>query len=299
MEESLKDGNLFPTTKSSTWNYLQALGACVSGRLGRFSRTSAPHARPMKRGNNAALIELDLDPILRTTLSVHYLTKEIFEKMDEAALDLLRSLNTMVNLPLITSEGISTNRNEWIEPNEIEDSHVTGLRERVETVATLQTDLTHLHKLMSFLASPRIGTDQRQFSLTTGLYPLFVLPLRDSGDSAMDSLRRWSEILQALQGRPQPSDDCSFVSLEPVTESYGQKELDQHRGESVSNVVQDIFKEFRQLGCVTKTTHEIRLHVTDDLYSGRLGHERNLEMFISCCPGSTLIWQNAECGNFA
>ncbi|RSL44909.1 hypothetical protein CEP53_011014 [Fusarium sp. AF-6] len=298
MAESIRDSDLFSTTESFRWNYLQTLGACVSGRLGRFSRAGAPRIRPKERGNNAALIEMDLDFILRTALGEHHLTKEIFEKMDEAALDLLHSLDIMVNLNLITREGTSTNWNERIGTVESDNSQVIELKARVDTFATLQTDFTRLQKLMSFLTSRRITTDQRQFSLMTGLCPLFILPLGDSGGSTMDSLRKWIDILQTLQGRPQPHDDYSFVSLEPMAEPHGPDALDRSRGESVSNIVQDIFNEFRQLGCVKKTTHEIRLHVTDDLYSTRPGHERNIEMFISCCPGSTLIWQNAECGEF-
>ncbi|KAL6364393.1 hypothetical protein LRP88_01793 [Fusarium phalaenopsidis] len=300
MSEPPDDGQLVSITKSPGWNCLQTLGACVSGRLERFSRLGKPHDRPKKRGNDAALIEMDLDPILRAAPRVVDVTKEAFDEMDCTALNLLRSLNTMANLHLIVgeSETASTNPNGEPETLSSEENRLVGLRASVDKVVTLGVDFERLHKLMSFLVSLSTFNDQRQFSIATGSHPLFVLPLGDTGDLAIGRLRRWNEILKTLSGRAQSREDCSFVSPEPTTEPLGCGLLNERRGERVTGVVEPILKEFRQLSCVKNTTHEIRLHISEDLYTGRPGCQHNLDMFMSCCPGGNLIWQKAQCGDF-
>ncbi|RMJ15841.1 hypothetical protein CDV36_004482 [Fusarium kuroshium] len=251
-----------------------------------------------KRGNNAALIEMDLDTILRANHSVTDLTSEAFENMDNAALDLLRSLNIMANLQLITNERPSTNPDATPNPAEPTDSRLADLQAGFDEFARLGADFRRLHRLMSFLASPSALDDQREFRLATGTHPLFVLPPEDTGDLAISHLRTWNEIIGTLAGRPQTVSDCSFVPLEAMVESTGQETWNERRGERVTSVIEAIFNEFRRLDCVKKTTHEIRLHVSSDLYTGRQVYQHNLDMFISCCPASTLIWQNSQCGSF-
>ncbi|RTE85326.1 hypothetical protein BHE90_000079 [Fusarium euwallaceae] len=200
MSEAPEDGQSISVTKSPGWNCLQTLSACVSGRLGRFSPAGKPHDKPKKRGNDAALIEMDLDPILRATPIVLKLTKEAFDEMDRTALNLLRSLNTMANPHLIGAEGGTSppNPNEEPEVASNDERQVLELRASVDKVITLGVDFERLQKLMSFL----------------------------------------------------------------------------------------------------NTTHEIRLHVSEDLYTDDSGHQHNLDMFMSCCPGGNLIWQKAQCGDF-
>ncbi|KAM0430013.1 hypothetical protein ACHAPT_006019 [Fusarium lateritium] len=289
---------LISVTESTEWNCLQTLSACVSGRLGRFARGGKPHSRPKKRANDAALIEMDLYPILRANHYMPDLTQEAFDEMDHAARNLLRSLDTMANLQLTIEGRASASLSEEPEPSGSEESYLIGLRARVDKVAMLDAGFERLHQLMSFLVSPSTLADQRRFSLGTGPHPLFTLPPGDVGDLAIDRLRRWNEILKTSSGRPQAVEDCPFISLDAKTESIGQDPLSKDRGQRVRSVVEAIFNEFRLLSCVKNATHEIRLHVSSDLYGGRPGHPHNLDMFISCCPGSTLIWQSAQCGDF-
>ncbi|KAI8712716.1 Peptidase-S8 domain-containing protein [Fusarium sp. LHS14.1] len=298
--EPPEDCQLVSVTKSPGWNCLQTLGACMSGRLGRFSRLGKPHGRPKKRGNDAALIEMDLDPILRAAPRVVDVTKEAFDEMDRTALNLLRSLNTMANLQLTMGESETTSPNSSGEPeiSSREEIQLVVPRESVDKVVALGDDFARLHKLMSFLASLSTLDDQRQFSLATGPHPLFILPPGDTGDLAIGRLRRWNEISKTLFGGAQSREDCSFVSPEQTTEQLGCGVLYERWEERVAGVVESIFEEFRQLSCVKNTTHEIRLQVSEDLYSGRPGCQQNLDMFVSCCPGGNLIWQKAQCGDF-
>ncbi|RSL42810.1 hypothetical protein CEP54_015346 [Fusarium duplospermum] len=300
MAEPLHDGQLISVTESPGWKCLRTLSACVSGRLERFSRAGKPHTRPMKRGNDAVLIEMDLDPIFRANPCVTDLTREAFDEVDRTALDLLGSLNTMANPHLIMGEsGItSADLNEGPEASKGEQSQLTTLRASVDEIATLGVDFERLHELMRFLVSLSTSNDKRQFSIATGLCPLFIVPSGDVGDLAIGRLRRWNGILETLSSTAQTLEDCTFVSSEPTIKPLGRDPWSDLRGERVTGLVEAIFKEFRQLSCATNTTHEIRLHVPEDLYNGRPGLHHNLEMFISCCPGGNLIWQKAQCGEF-
>lgn len=298
MEESPKVLHLISVTKSPGWNGLKTLGACVSGRLGRQPRAGKPHHRPKKRENDAALIEMDLDPILRDNYSVTDLPKEAFDEMDAAAMNVLRSLNTMANLQLITDQSAAAKLDEAPEANETEDSSLIELRANIDEFAMLGDGFERLRTLLSFLVAPSTRTDKRRLSLGTGVYPLFTLPPGDTGDLAIGRLRRWNEILKTSSGRPPPSEDCSFVSSEAKAEPTEYDGWNELRGKRVSSIVEAIFNEFRQLSCVKKTTHEILLHVSNDLHATHPDHRPNLDMFISRCPGSNLIWQDAECGHF-
>lgn len=289
---------LVPITQSRGWNCLQTLSACVLGRLGRYSRGGEPHSRPKTRGNRAALIEMDLDTVIRAHHPESDLTQEAFDETDQAALNLLRSLSTMANLQLPMGERASTDLSMRSKASKSQENYHTDLRAKVDEVAKLGADFERLHKLMRYLLSPFVIAEERHFSLGTGPYPLFTLPPGDPGELAIGRLTIWRQILKTLPGMSQTLDDCSHVSPDTTAESSGRGVFDESLGNRVSSVVGAIFKEFRHLSCVRKTTHEIRLHVSDELYTTRPGREHNLDMFISGCPGSNLIWQSAQCGDF-
>lgn len=295
---SSEKDRLVPITQSSGWNCLQTLSACVSGRLGRYSRGGGPHSRPKTRGNRAALIEMDLYTVIRAQHPESDLTQEAFDEVDQAALNLLRSLSTMANLQLPMGKKASTDLGMSSKASESQENYNTELRAKVDEVAKLGADFERLHKLMRYLLSPFVIAEERHFSLGTGPFPLFTLPPGDPGELAIGRLTIWRRILETLPGMSQTFDDSSHVSLETTAESSGRGAFDESLGNRVSSVVGAIFKEFRYLSCVRKTTHEIRLHVSDELYTTRPGREPNLDMFISSCPGSNLIWQNARCGDF-
>ncbi|KAL2673797.1 hypothetical protein Neosp_012241 [[Neocosmospora] mangrovei] len=241
---------------------------------------------------------MDLDTVIRARHPESELTQEAFDEMDEAAINLLRSLSTMANLQLIMGDRPSTKPHGRPETSEGERNYLQDLTARVDEVAKLGADFERLHKLMQYLLSPSDITKERNFSLAIGPYPLFTLPPGDPGELAIGRLTIWRRILKTLPGMPQYLDEYSRVSLEITAKSPGRGVFDEGPGNRVSSVIGAIFQEFRRLNCVKKTTHEIRLHVSDELYTACPGREHNLDMFISGCPGGNLIWQNAQCGDF-
>ncbi|EEU35604.1 uncharacterized protein NECHADRAFT_86785 [Fusarium vanettenii 77-13-4] len=290
--------SLVSVTESPGWNGLKDLGACVSGRLGQYSRPGMPDHRPGKRDNDASIIEIYLGPIIRANYSVTDLTQEAFKRMDDTALNLLRSLNSIVNLQLITTERPPIDIHDVPGTTHAEDNHLAELRSSVGRMARLGAGFEQLHHLTSFLVSPSTLGDQRELSLGTGKYPLFTLPPGDTGDLAIGCLRRWHEILKTLPGGSPTFEDLSFYPSEATEESTENYEWNERRGEHVGSIVKVITDEFRRLSCVKERRHEILLQVSNDLPATRPDNPPKLDMFISRCPTSNLIWQESQCGDF-
>ncbi|KAH7149101.1 hypothetical protein B0J13DRAFT_674322 [Dactylonectria estremocensis] len=281
-------------TESPGWNGLQTLRSCLSGRLARFRPQGVPRSRPRKSNNDAIIFELDLSDVLRAKPIVVRLSKEDYDEMNEMALDLLYSLNSMVNLDLQKDPsfmGITE-----YDGQSLGQSSTGGY-----DAAILDKDFKQLHTLMGFFASleasPSPIAAQIRFNLTTGSSPLFILPPKDAGTLAIGRVRKWKAFLDGLPDGDETVENLQTMSLDAtqLLVEEDQESISEQIEKRASVMVDTIFKEFRQLGCSKEATHEIRLQVSDELYTGTC---TNLNIFVSCCPDESLVWQEAECGSF-
>lgn len=295
MEDLQDRGELVRLSESSGWNDLKTLKACVSGRLARFQPGGVSRGHPRK---SVVKFEFDLVEVMGTELNGISLSKEDYDEMDERAVGLLRSLNSMGNLDILPEMRPST------QPSGIgnDSTHEESLRPpcRLDDgdVATLSPEFGRLRALMSFLVSyntPPLASGQKQYSLLTGPDSLFTLPLGDNGALAIGRLALLGESLARLTKATEALEDS--IPVPPVAPDFFDLDVSENTiREHVGVVVDTIFREFRQLDCVKHTTHEIRLHVSDNPYADC--SRPNLDMFVSCCPGDNLIWQSAQFGAF-
>ncbi|KAL7928162.1 hypothetical protein V8C35DRAFT_318778 [Trichoderma chlorosporum] len=266
------DAQLILSTESIGWRCLQALRSQLSDRIERFRPVGVPRNRIKRYQNEARFFESDFISMLMAKPVDVRLPKEDYDEMNEILLELLGSLNNMVNLNICGQpEALSGDRHNIIVPF---------------------ADFDSLGKLVLFLSSlDSSSSSHRRFNVTTGSHPLFNLSSGNAGSLAIEQLTKWKNFLSKSRDDFIPSD------LLDVTSILDSKTNHSHWAEKrASVVVSAIFKELRQERCAKEATHEIRLEVSDDLYISP--SQPNLDMFVSCCPEETLMWQEAQCGSF-
>ncbi|KAJ5560391.1 hypothetical protein N7513_002790 [Penicillium frequentans] len=274
-------------TESLGWNGLQALKSRLSGRLERFTRDKTSIRRPQKLQNDAAFFEVDLRHISTITPTVFDISQDDYYYMDEAAQNLLASLNEMVNRDIFEHSAESNDQ----ESRSFESVSSKCSRTGAHDITVLGDTYPQLSALFAFLDN---STDH--FNLTMGPGSLlFELPQGQAGIIAMDHVTKWKTFLERFASSTQesqafqqiPSQQEGLLSTESTQSQLG---LRQKRA---SIVVDAIFKEFRKYDC--GKTHEIKLKVSDEWQTGP--HQTALDMFVSCCPDGS-IWQEAKCGSF-
>jgi hypothetical protein len=167
-------------TESPGWNGLLALKLRLSPKLARFVRTTAP-STPVdsrRRRNDAAFLDADLRYILHATPVE--LPEYDYTDLDQAALNLLASLNGIVNEDLIKpSHG--PNGRPVKSPESLLDDDTAIFADR----------FPRLWSLISFLESA-----SGEYTLITGPRPIFKLLDNTAGKLAIEQVLAWKELLE-------------------------------------------------------------------------------------------------------
>ena len=69
-------------------------------------------------------------------------------------------------------------------------------------------------------------------------------------------------------------------------------EIDKRASVTVTKMF-DGFRQFDRARQRAHETHELRVRVSEELYSGP--PKSSLDMFVSCCPSGALFWHEAQC----
>lgn len=270
-------------TKSIGWNALQALKSRLSGRLARFKRNNAHDVRPDKSQNDAAFFETDLRYIFTAPYTINDFAQDEYYEVDQKALDLLASLDDMVDRGLVEPRGRSNSEG----PSEPPDHHETIPHD----ISMISNNFPRLGALIDFL-----DTSLEQFNLAQGPGSvLFILPQGDAGSLAIRRLSELKKILElsaAGAQNPQSSQFPAFKRCETLVEEKIHTKSTM-RQKNASVIIDAMFKQFRQGNC--GEVHEIKLRVPDEWQAGN--HQSVLDMFVSSGPSGTL-WQETQCGPF-
>lgn len=271
-------------TESIGWNVLQALKSRLSGRLARFKRDISYDGRPNKSQNDAAFFETDLRYIFMTTYAISGFAQNEYDGMDQKALDLLASLDSMVNRGLIEPLGQPNNSLGSSEPH---SHHETSPHD----IAIIASNFPRLGALMDFL-----DTSSEQFNLAQGPGPaLFALPQGDAGSLAIQRLSEWKKILERFATDAHNSQHSQFSTLKRgETSANGKTRTRSTMQQKNAGVVIDaIFRDFSLRNC--GEVHEIKLKVPDEWQTDN--RQSVLDIFVSSCPSGT-HWQETQCGPF-
>lgn len=285
-----QSGRAWLPTESRAWNCLEAVRSRLSSRLAGFTRvrTVDGRRRPQKRDNDAAFFETDLRDVFERSPVVAYLSPVDYTDIDSKATELLKSLDELVNDDFIDME--DEQELEGCEPES------NGGVPVPHDAAMMGDDYPRLRALIIFLEDA-----EGMLNLATGPgSPIFVLPPGPVGILALDRVAKWKELLERLVADSRRSNGVQF-SFQQTQLSAGWTETQPSVLEKrVSVVVGAMFKEFRRLNCANGgRTHEIKLKVPGDLYTGPL--RSGLDMFVSCCrdkENEMIEWQEAECDTF-
>jgi hypothetical protein len=166
-------------TDSPGWNGLLALKLCISRRLARFVRTTTA-STPVdsrRRRNEAAFLDADLRYIFHTTPVE--LADYDYTELDQAALNLLASLNEIVNEDLVKpSHGPNG------QPVKLPESPVEN------GMAIIADRFSRLWSLITFLESA-----SGEYTLITGPQTMFKLLDNTAGKLAVERVLAWKELL--------------------------------------------------------------------------------------------------------
>lgn len=270
-------------TESAGWNALQAFKSRLPGRLARFKRGISDDSRPDKSQNDAAFFETDLRYIFTTAYATNDLSEYEYYEMHQKALNLLTSLESMVNKDLIEP---------WRKPNSLDSIEPFGGHETsLHGIAISGITFPHLSALISF-----IDASSDQFNLINGPgITLFTLPHGEPGRLAIERLSDWKKVLVRLTINTRYSQNSRFFAFNQ-DEASPEVEIgtkSNQRQENASAVIDAMLREFRQSSC--KEVHEIKLKVPDEWQSGEC--QSALDMFVSSGPGGDL-WQETQYGPF-
>ncbi|KAL3440864.1 hypothetical protein BJX65DRAFT_314391 [Aspergillus insuetus] len=262
-------------TESPGWNGLLALKLRLSRKLARFVRTRAPSTSvdSRRQRNEGAFLDADLRYILHATPVK--LPEYDYTELDQAALNLLASLNGIVNEDLIKpSHG--PNGRPVKSPESLLDDDTAIFADR----------FPRLWSLISFLESA-----SGEYTLITGPRPMFKLLDNAAKKLAIEQVLAWKELLErTILG----AKEFKNVNL-PAAQPQDTPESPPSQADfptTAGGVVRAIFEDFRQSKC--GPPHEIKLKVADEWEYG--AHQGALDMFISVC--NETIWQEAKCGPF-
>jgi hypothetical protein len=270
-------------TSSIGWNALQALKSRLSGRLARFKRNDADDGRPHKSQNDVAFFETDLRYIFTTTYTISDFAHDEYYEMDQRALDLMASLDSMVNSSLVDAQGRPNNQGPGVPTDHHEPSP--------HDIAMISSKFPRLGALMGFL-----GTSLEQFNLAQGPGPaLFILPQGDAGTLAIRRLSEWRKFVELSAMSAQNLQGSQFQAFKQSETSVEDKMHTKPimRQKTASVIIDAIFKEFRQGN--GGEVHEIKLRVPDEWQANN--RQSVLDMFGSSGPSGSL-WQETQCGPF-
>lgn len=262
-------------TEPPGWNGLLALKSHICSRLARFSRTISPSTAC----NAAAFFDADLRYIL--TITLVELPENDYSELNQAALNLLSSLNDIVNEDLVNpSHGPASSSLGSPEPHLHNGLAIIGDR------------YPRLNSLISFLEST-----SGQYNLVTGPRTLFKLLENQAGKLAIERVLAWKELLERTIAGVKELKRLNLPTaqqqeLKDSPESPSTPAEPSARQSTASAVIDAIFKDFCQRDC--GTLHEIKLKVSDEWQSG--AQQSALDMFMSVC--NEMVWQEAKCGPF-
>ena len=255
--------DLLPTA-SLGWRGLEEMKSRCSGRICLPVPGTDLERRPTKLENDTEFFEYDLFHALTSERFAAPLPSKVFKEMDEAALELLAALDTLV----------------------CPERMMRGGRNQV----LCELELDNLNALLCFLDS----TDKpSKFTLITNpSTALFRLPADDIGFATRNRLKRWKQISEQLLAVLDLERNVLPQPQQPIGLALEGKEVDE-TDKRASLMVSKMFDQFRQLDCARQRTHELRLRVSEELYAGP--PKSSLDMFVSCCPNGALFWQEAQC----
>ncbi|KAL2859987.1 5'-methylthioadenosine/S-adenosylhomocysteine nucleosidase family protein [Aspergillus lucknowensis] len=260
-------------TDSPGWNSLQALRSHLSGRLARFTRAIAPSApvKARKWRNDAAFLDAGLRYIITATPATIEQPDNDSSEIDQTALNLLSSLNDIVN-------------NDLVKPSQAPERHSQ------DGMANLGDQYPGLNSLVNF-----IEYTPGEYNLITGPRALFKLPENQIGKTEIDRVIASKELLErSILGAKEPKNvNLPTVQQPDTPESPLAQEKPDLQQRTASAVIDAIFKDFRQRDC--GISHEVKLGISDEWQSDT--HQAAFDMFISVCH--EMVWQEAKCGSFS